>query len=73
MFYYNFLDKYMDRRDFELIQMDTDSMYKALASKTIDEVVHPEMMADFQGHCQELLSWNTWSNPTPGLFKLKFE
>ena len=26
-FYYDFLDKYIDRRDFELIQMDTDSMY----------------------------------------------
>ena len=24
-FYYDFLDRYVDRRDFELIQMDTDS------------------------------------------------
>ena len=29
-FYYEFLDHYIDRRDFELIQMDTDSMYFAL-------------------------------------------
>ena len=26
-FYYDFLDKYVDRRDFELIHMDTDSLY----------------------------------------------
>ena len=26
-FYYDFLDHYLDRRDYELIQMDTDSMY----------------------------------------------
>ena len=30
-FYYEFLDFYFDRRDFELIQMDTDSMYFALS------------------------------------------
>ena len=29
-FYYDFLDKFCDRRDFELIQMDTDSFYMAL-------------------------------------------
>ena len=30
-FYYDFLDKFCDRRDFELIQMDTDSFYMALS------------------------------------------
>ena len=47
-FYYDFLDKYVDRRDFELIQIDTDSMYMALATKTIDEAARPETMEDFQ-------------------------
>ena len=28
-FYYDFIDKYIDRKDFELIQMDTDSLYMA--------------------------------------------
>ena len=36
-FYYDFLDKYVDRRDFELIQMDTNSLYIALSTKTLDE------------------------------------
>ncbi len=26
-FYYDFLDKYVDRRDFELTQTDTDALY----------------------------------------------
>jgi len=29
-FYYDFLDKYIDRRDFKLIEMDTDSNYMAI-------------------------------------------
>ena len=28
-FYNDFVDKYLDRRDYELIQIDTDSMYMA--------------------------------------------
>ena len=32
-FYYDFLDKFIDRRDFELIQMDTDSNYMAIAGE----------------------------------------
>ena len=32
-FYYDFLDKFCDRRDFELIQMDTDSFYMALSDQ----------------------------------------
>ena len=32
-FYYDFLDKFCDRRDFELIQMDTDSFYMALSAR----------------------------------------
>ena len=32
-FYYDFLDRYFDRRDFEwLIQMDTDSSYIAISA-----------------------------------------
>ena len=30
-FYYDFLDRFVDRKDFELIQMDTDSNYLAIS------------------------------------------
>ena len=38
-FYYDFLDKFCDRRDFELIQMDTDSFYMALSANDFDEII----------------------------------
>ena len=31
-FYYDFIDKYIDRTDFQLCEMDTDSLYLALSS-----------------------------------------
>ena len=46
-FYYDFLDKYIDRIDFELIQMDTDSMYMALLSKSIDAIIRPELREEY--------------------------
>ena len=39
-FYYDFLDHYLNRRDYELIQMDTDSMYFALSYDTLEEAVN---------------------------------
>ena len=41
-FYYDFLTKYIDRRDFQLCEMDTDSLYFALSSTNLDGIVIPE-------------------------------
>jgi len=30
-FYYDFVDRYVDREDYELAEMDTDSLYMALS------------------------------------------
>ena len=72
-FYYNFLDKYSDRRDYELIHMDTDSMYFALSYDTLEEAVKPELLKEFEREKKQWLSWNKWSNREPGLFKLEKE
>ena len=34
-FYYNFFDRYFDRRDLEVIQMDTDSNYMASSAERL--------------------------------------
>jgi len=47
-FYYDCLDYFVDRREFELIQMDTDSLYFALSHKTFEEAVHPELFGEFE-------------------------
>ena len=69
-FYYDFLDKYIDRRNYELIQMDTDSMYFALSYETLEEAVKPELKQDFANNKKQ---WLSWSNREPGLFKLENE
>ena len=72
-FYYDFLDRYFDRRDFELIQMDTDSNYMAISVDSLEEIVRPELRTEFEAKKKEWLAWDKWSWRTPGLFKLECE
>ena len=69
-FYYEFLDYYLDRRDFELIQMDTDSMYFALSHDKFEDAIKPGYEAQFEADKKKWLAWDKWSNREPGLFKL---
>ena len=72
-FYYDFLDHYFDHRDFELIQMDTDSYDFAISAERLEDIVHPELCARFEQKKKEWLAWDKWSGHTPGLFKLECE
>ena len=47
-FYYDFLDKYFNRQDFELCYMDTDSFYLAMSGDSLDEIVNPEMKQAYE-------------------------
>ena len=47
-FYYDFLDRYFDRKDFELIQMDTDSNYMAISAEKLEDIVKPELQKEFE-------------------------
>lgn len=40
-FYYDFLDRYVDRCDFELIQM-------AISTERLEDIVRPELRAEFE-------------------------
>jgi hypothetical protein len=46
-FYYDLLDKYIDRSDFELAAMDTDSNYLALSTETLEAAIKPELREEF--------------------------
>ena len=72
-FYYDFLVFYLDRRDFELIQMDTDSMYFALSRERLEDAIRPGYETQFEEEKKRWLAWNKWSNREPGLFKLEKE
>ena len=46
-FYYSFLDYCFDRRDFELLQMDTDLCYMVWSAKNINDLVKPELREEY--------------------------
>ena len=66
-FYYDCLDK------FQLIQIDTDSLYFGLSRDSVEEAVSPEMLEEFRASKKEWLTWDKWSERKPGLSKLEFE
>jgi len=72
-FYYDFLDRYFDRRYFELIQMDTDSYYMAISAERLEDIVRPELQTEFEAKKQEWLAWDKSSGRSPGIFKLECE
>ena len=39
-FYHDFLDHFVDRKDFELIQTDTDSLYFVLSANKLEEATN---------------------------------
>ena len=71
-FCYDFLDKFCDRRDFELIQMDTDSFYMALSANDFDEIVKPELKELYKDEKKNWLVTDEYSKRVPGLFKPEF-
>ena len=47
-FYYDFIDKYIDRSDFCLIEMDTDSNYFAFSEDSIEKLIKPHMREEYE-------------------------
>ena len=45
---YDFLDKYLNRSDFEYCEMDTDSACIAISDDRIEDLVKPEMKHEFE-------------------------
>jgi len=78
-FYYDCLDKYIARCDFQYVEMDTDSAYIALSGESIDQVVKPELREEF---LIDKPNWfprtdtpehRAYDKRTPGLFKIEWE
>jgi hypothetical protein len=76
-FYYDFIDKYIERSDYQYMYMDTDSAYMAL-SDSFEKLIKPELRKEFE------LERNKWFPQTdtpenaaydkrkPGLFKEEY-
>ena len=74
-FYYECLDKYLDRSSFEYCEMDTDSAYIAIAANSIEDLVKPELREEYN---EDKVNWfprtdtpenRAFDKRTPGLFK----
>ena len=46
--YYNFSTRFCDVNKFEVLEIDTDSLYLALAEKELEDCIKPEMRAEWQ-------------------------
>ena len=47
-FYHDFIDKCIDRSDYELIEMDTDSNYFALSEDDFEKLIEPELREEYE-------------------------
>ena len=71
-FHYDFLDKFFDRRDYELMYMDTDSEYIAFSSLDIDSLVKPGLKKQYEKEKSKWIASDKYSERTPGIFKPEF-
>jgi len=78
-FYFDFLDKYLDRSDYQYCEMDTDSAYIALAGDSVESLVKEELRSQFE---VDKFNWfprtdtpenRAYDKRTPGLFKVEWE
>jgi len=77
-FYYDCVDKYVDRNDYQYMYMDTDSAYMALTDD-FEKLVKPELRNEFE---LDKINWfprtdsidnKAFDKRKPGLFKLEWE
>ena len=47
-FYYDFLDYYLLREDFEVLEMDTDSNYLKISAENLEDLIRPELLEEFE-------------------------
>ncbi|KAL9973270.1 hypothetical protein ACROYT_G019700 [Oculina patagonica] len=74
-FYFDFMDKYLDRSDFQYCETDTDSAYIALSGPSVESLVRLELREEFEkDKCKWFPRTDTPENKaydkrTPGVFK----
>ena len=73
--YYSFLDYYLPREDFGMVEMDTHSNYLGISAENVEDLIKPKLREEF-----ELEKHNWFVTPrasqgkrTPGLFKVEFK
>ncbi len=86
--FWEFINTHLDKDKYQLMEMDTDSLYIAFAEDTIDECVLPEKKSEWMKRkwdffssedevkkvdfAGESISFAQWDKRTPGKFKAEF-
>ena len=56
-FHYDFIDRFLDRADYQKLYMDTDSSYISVASENLEHLIKPDMRKVFHdavyGNCHD--------------------
>ena len=47
-FHYDCLDKYIDRSDYEMCEMDTDSSYFAISGSSFESLIKSELKEEYE-------------------------
>ena len=47
-FYYDFLDYYLSREDFQIMEMDTDSSYLGITAENVEDLIKPKLKEQFE-------------------------
>ena len=78
-FYYHCINTYLNRRDFQYLEMDTDSAYMSLAGDLLEELVKPDKKEEFTAAKQWWFSRQdtpenaAYDKRKPGLFKVEWQ
>ena len=51
-FYYDCLDKFIERKNFGLLQCDTDSLYFGISEENFSDVIKPELLEEYHNSIQ---------------------
>ena len=68
----DFLDYYLPREDFEIMEMDTDSNYLGITAENVEGLIKSELKEQFE-HNWFLAPLAPKEKRTPGLFKVEFK
>src|SRR5207237_7926369 len=76
----DFIERYLDKRDYILVLMDTDSIYVGFSDKDWKSLVRPELAEEFAEMRKNFLPTEASEDPvkakydarTPGLFHEEF-
>ena len=74
-FYYDCVDIYLSREDFEYSEMDTDSAYMAISGDSFEELIKQDLREEFENdkHNWFVTPLAPQGQHTPGHFKVEFK